>query len=799
MTHESREHSGGSRGGVNGRAQPGSGLAGHMAASGADLARQLERVLERIDSLPTLSSVAQRVIALATADDADMRQIAQIIESDPSLTAKILALCKRADRGLSNQIVSVERAVVLLGFEAVRAATLSVEVFELLNTRKTPEPHDPSEKPAFDRAAHWRFCVGVACAAELLASESRRPGSPRPTEAFTCGLLHGVGLIALDMVIPRTLTRVVELAERKRISVAEASRAVIGFDQHTAGKRLAERWGLPRVLQDVLWLHGLPPEGAVETASRGVIGIVDAAIAITKRMHIGWSGDFSPPVEPEVVCAPIGIAPASVERVSSRLHERVADRVSLLGLDETPPERLLLESLSRANAALDRARVQSASRAGGAEAMTRALQSIASLHAAPAEELRGEALAGAIARSASVAFGASDTIAVFTRDKSVEEPREALWLGARHCAAMSPPGMPVELSPGAPQLIERCLLSARADAPALDFEGVASVAKALDEPGAARVVALRGRRAVGMIVYTPGPGADAGPESFPRAALDGLAAWWAGLLDAEADRSDAASLQERVVDASRRLAEAQSKIVEAESLVRLAEVAAGAAHEMNNPLTVIAGRAQQLAQTAKESRERAAAEAIDSAAQKLSDLVTSLRLYADPPKPRPAPVALREALDRATRLGAEKARVAGAQKPTVRVLVEHLPGMPVLDGVQLTEAVSELVANAMEAEGCTAVIVRASSEAPDGRLVIAVSDDGAGLSEKALRHAFDPFFSEKKAGRQQGLGLARARRLLGLNGADLLLRNRDEGGCVASVVFAEVGRIFPGRSHQSAA
>lgn len=799
MAHQSREHAGGTRGAGTGRAQPGSGLAGHLAASGSDLSRQLERVLERIDSLPTLSSVAQRVIALATADDADMRQIAQIIESDPSLTAKILALCKRADRGLSSQIVSVERAVVLLGFEAVRAATLSVEVFDLLNTRKTPEPHDPSERPAFDRASYWRFCVGVACAAELLASESRRPGSPRPTEAFTCGLLHGVGLIALDMVIPKTLARVVELAERKRIGVAEASRAVIGFDHHTAGKRLAERWGLPRVLQDVLWLHGLPPEGAVETPSRGVIGVVDAAIAITKRMHIGWGADYSPPVEPASVCASCGVAQASVERVASRLHERVADRVSILGLDETPAERLMLESLSRANAALDRARVQSASRAGGADSMARALQSIASLHAAPAEELRGESLAAAIARSAAVALGASDTVVIFTHDKTCAEAHPGQWLSARHCVAMSPPGRMLELRAGAPSEVERALLSARADSGAMECECAAVAARALDDPGGARVIPLHGRRAVGMIVYTPGPGADPGGEGLARAALDGLAAWWGGLLDAEADRAEAASLQERVVDASRRLAEAQAKIVEAESLVRLAEVAAGAAHEMNNPLTVISGRAQQLAQTAKEPRERAVAEAIDSAAQKLSDLVTSLRLYADPPKPRPAPVALREALDRATRLGAEKARVAGAQKPTVRVLVEHLPGMPVLDGVQLTEAVSELIANAMESEGCAAVIVRASSEAPDGRLVIAVSDDGAGLSEKALRHAFDPFFSEKKAGRQQGLGLARARRLLGLNGADLLLRNREEGGCVASVVFAEVGRIFPGRSHQSAA
>src|SRR5690606_11843449 len=308
-----------------------------------------------------------------------------------------------------------------------------------------------------------------------------------------------------------------------------------------------------------------------------------------------------------------------------------------------------------------------------------------------------------------------------------------------------------------------------------------------------------GRRRAGLVLYTPGASPDPVGDQLPRAAIDGLSAWWASLLDGEAERSEHASLHERLVDASRRLADAQRQLVENESLARLAEVAAGAAHEMNNPLTVIAGRAQQLAQSTHDAKDRAAAEAIDGAARKLSDLVTSLRLYADPPRPRPAPMAMRDALDRAMRLASDRARRPAGQRPEVRVLVEHLPSMPVLDGVQVTEAVAELVANALEAEGVRTIVVRAATEAPDGRLVISVTDDGAGLSERALRHACDPFFSEKKAGRQQGLGLARARRLVGLNGGDLVLRNRESGGLQASLVFADAACIFPGRGHQSAA
>lgn len=766
------------------------------APSQAGLTRQLERVIERIDSLPTLSNVAQRLLTLSSSDTADMREVAQIVESDPALTSKILALCKRADKGLSSEVVSVERAVVLLGFETVRAATLSVEVFELLNTRKTPEPHERAERPAFDRADYWRFCVGVACASELLAAEARRPGSPKPAEAFTCGLLHGVGLIALDMVIPRTLKRVVELAERKRISVAEAARSVIGFDQHAAGRRLAERWGLPPVLVDVIWLHGLPSEGAVETTSKGVIAMVDAAIAVVRRLHIGWAANFAPAPDPSPLASLIGVAPGALTRVLETTHDRVADRVKVLGLDETPRERLLLESIYRANAALDSTSTTAASRFSGAEAMSRALQSIASLRAAPESELRGVALDSSIARSAGMALSADEVVvAHFTIPK--DDSACAAWSASRWCATMSPQISLLDAPALDAEDATRSLRAARGDSPAVHCDACAWVAQFFENPGAARVVPLLGKRSAGMIVFTPSP--TAMHEQLPRAAVDGLAAWCASLLDAEAERADHAGMHERLVDATRRLADAQRQLVEDESLARLAEVAAGAAHEMNNPLTVIAGRAQQLSQSTRDARDRAAAEAIDAAARKLSDLVTSLRLYADPPTPRPAPMAMRDALDRAMRLAADRARRPADTRPDVRVLVEHLPTMPVLDGVQVTEAVSELIANALEAEGVRTVVVRAATEQPDGRLVISVTDDGPGLSERGLRHACDPFFSEKKAGRQQGLGLARARRLVGLNGGDLTLHNREEGGLRASLVFTDSDSIFPGRGHQSAA
>ncbi|HVZ94281.1 MAG TPA: HDOD domain-containing protein, partial [Phycisphaerales bacterium] len=97
---------------------------GTVDAAAASMSR-LELILQQIDSLPTLSSVATRVLALSGSSESDVREIVRLIESDPALTVKLLSLCRRAERGLGGSITTVERAVVMRGMDAVRAAMLS--------------------------------------------------------------------------------------------------------------------------------------------------------------------------------------------------------------------------------------------------------------------------------------------------------------------------------------------------------------------------------------------------------------------------------------------------------------------------------------------------------------------------------------------------------------------------------------------------------------------------------------------------------------------------------------------------
>ena len=262
--------------------------------------------------------------------------------------------------------------------------------------------------------------------------------------------------------------------------------------------------------------------------------------------------------------------------------------------------------------------------------------------------------------------------------------------------------------------------------------------------------------------------------------LRGLIAAWSSALTAAAHHEQIRRLGEQLAESNRHLAEAQNALTERESLVRLGEMSAGAAHEMNNPLTIIRGRSQILAERLDNARDKAAAAAIAEAADSLSELISAMHLLADPPKPKLESTDPMLVLHRAVDLARAATGDLGAET-TVRI--EGGQGLPRIntDMELLSRSLSEIVTNAIEAGNRRMVRITVQPDPVDRRLVLRVIDLGPGMSPKALKHAFDPFFSDKPAGRQPGLGLATARGLLELCGGTIRLANAPDRGAVVTV------------------
>lgn len=213
-----------------------------------------------------------------------------------------------------------------------------------------------------------------------------------------------------------------------------------------------------------------------------------------------------------------------------------------------------------------------------------------------------------------------------------------------------------------------------------------------------------------------------------------------------------------------------------EKLESLRQLAYGLSHEINNPLANISTRAQQL-QRDEESAERVEGlRRIVDQVYRAHSMIADLMFFANPPAVRPETFDLvelaSESADRwrgeTERLGIELRRALPAHRLVVTA-----------DRKMIHESIGVLLRNAVEAVGSDGAIGIEAGR--DGSTAwVRVTDSGPGLSDEARRHAFDPYYSGREAGRGLGLGLCRAYRIACLHEGDITLGG-GLVGCVATL------------------
>ncbi len=731
-------------------------------------ARRIELILQQVEALPTLPSVAMRLLQITSADDSDARQIIDLVRSDPAMTTKILSLCRGSTMGLRQQTLTIDRAVVLLGFDSIRNAVLSIKVFETFG--QTPNDGEGSDEPRLDHAAFWRHCLGVAVAAEMLANRHGRHEDLDPSEAFVCGLLHDIGKLALDHVLPKSYQRVIDLTERTHANIAQIERKVLGIDHYTAGKRLAEQWGLSHMLGDCIWLHGSKYRSLPDLPHQRMVGLVGLADLIVRRQHIGYSGNYVLDEGIDARIEELGLDPDRVTEVSDQLHEEIERRATALGVGATPDRRLFVESIMQANAVLGRLNTQLDRQRRTAAQRGRAIAAITQFHSqqiGPARTIT-EVLAAVVTSGVSV-FGPG-RYAVIHQGGDKTQWQISQFNGEGRLVRS-------QLADPPPNLQDLSALAQRDELP-VGWMGVlpwlADYLVGFDDLREVRLLPLPCAWGTAAVLVHD-------RSELPETEqLQALAATWGAAIGAACQHDGARRLAEQLAEANRVLTETQEALLQHQSLARLGEMAAGAAHEMNNPLAVISGRAQLLSMKLERgTREQADAAMVFEHAQRLSDLITALHLFAEPPRPRIASTTLTDVLERAVQM----LRRRYPDAPAIRAgSVNQLPALRT-DADHLAQVLGELLINAHEAKPSQPVRVTAQVDPLDDRLVLQVIDNGTGMDAETLEHAFDPFFSRKPAGRQTGLGLARAQRLIEGLGGRIALDSAADNRTTATVTL----------------
>jgi len=743
----------------------------------SDLLREkrIELILQQLDELPTLPAVAVKVLEVTGDETSSAKQVVELISSDQSLTARILQLVHRADQGVRGEVNSIERAVVLLGYEAVRSAVLAVSVFQTFPG--AAQQRDRAVEANFNREEFWKHSVAVACCAELLAEAVAKKvkTAPQPvglvrsavekidpSEAFVCGLLHDLGKVALDAVFPKSFGKVVEATDLLRGNIADLERSVIGLDHMVIGKRLAERWQLPTLIRDCIWLHGQSPSALPATLRNPrLVNLITLADLIVREQHLGYSGNYVFPGSRQALTEAVGLSVEHVEDIRRQLIDHIEPRAKALGLGETNTSELYQQALAQANRELGRVSGQLVTKNRKLQMRAKFFDALSTFQAELGPDARPQGVLTAIGQTAGAVLDVR-CCAVFSimpgqayaEAMLFDEQGEVFETTLVDCPA------PMERTrPG-----EGPVLSA---GPEMEWL-VGAISPRLPHENRYWVPLQADGQCIGGVVWGA-PRGEAERLSPQVQEIVTLATGWGLGLRMAQIREEARLLAEQLTDANRQLHNAQNEILQSKMMVSVGEMAAGAAHEMNNPLAVISGRSQLLVSQLTDPKLKAAAHLIFEQSHRLSEIISELMDFA---KPTPAKPVVIEASDLVARAVHDAKMQTDPADRSIEVTMEDVPPVTV-DVEQVAAAMVEILDNALHATDAAKghVAIHGAYDPVSCRVVLSIADNGVGMDEHTLRRAFDPFFSSKPAGRRRGMGLAKALRWVQSSGGAIRMES----------------------------
>lgn len=201
--------------------------------------------LNSIKDLPTLPAIAMELNRMLQDAGSTVDTISEKIETDQSISSKVLKLINSAFFGLRSQVTNIHDAVVLLGFNSVRNIVLSVSVIKAFKEK--------DGEYGYDMSTFWQHSIATAITGKYLSEIS---GKGEPGDCFTTGLLHDIGKVILAQYFSDLFIQIIGAMKEKSIPFSKAEKEYLGQMGHARiGGFLAEKWRFPSSLTRTIEEH----------------------------------------------------------------------------------------------------------------------------------------------------------------------------------------------------------------------------------------------------------------------------------------------------------------------------------------------------------------------------------------------------------------------------------------------------------------------------------------------------------------------------------------------------------------
>ena len=288
-----------------------------MSTAAEDKAAIVKSMIQGISHIATLPEITLKIIELVEDPTSTAQDLHAVIQNDPALCSRILKVVNSAFYGLPRQIGSINRAVVLLGLNAVKNIAIAASLAKLFRGGEICTN--------FSARDLWTHSIACATASKLIADKVRMG---LPDEAFLAGLIHDIGIL---VELQGDRHKLIEVMEQIKFDsdgaptcdMLEIERSVFGVDHQEFGLGLCETWKFPHSFASVTGHHHDPRE--LPEQNRPLAWIVYIADRLVAEHGYGFRGDLQTITPDPEALAAIGLTEEQLASIAEQLPEAIED------------------------------------------------------------------------------------------------------------------------------------------------------------------------------------------------------------------------------------------------------------------------------------------------------------------------------------------------------------------------------------------------------------------------------------------------------------------------------------------
>jgi HD-like signal output (HDOD) protein len=270
-----------------------------------------------VTQIATLPEITLKIIELVENPRSTAQDLHKVISNDPALVARILKVVNSAFYGLPGQIGSINRAIVLLGLNAVKNIVIAASLAKLFRGGRV--------SANFSARDLWTHSIAVGVFSKMIV---QKINNTLPDEAFLSGLIHDIGILVELQVFRDPLVEITDRSAKDGTRYIDIESQVIGVDHQMLGTGLTTKWKFPRSFQFVTGYHHNPMSLAPEC--RFLTCVVNVADHICCREGHGFSLTCkNEPLDPGVL-AELNLSMETIDALAKALPEALAETEALL-------------------------------------------------------------------------------------------------------------------------------------------------------------------------------------------------------------------------------------------------------------------------------------------------------------------------------------------------------------------------------------------------------------------------------------------------------------------------------------